>query len=109
MLFNSLAFLVFFPVVTLGYFLLPYRLRWAWLLAASCYFYTYFIPIYFLILACAIVVDYWAGLLIEESTGSRRKRWLVVNQQPARAASCDIQSHTEVNPGHGRIAVKLPK
>lgn len=79
MLFNSLAFLVFFPVVTLGYFMLPHRLRWAWLLAASCYFYAYFIPIYFLILAFTIVVDYWAGLLIEDATGSRRKRWLVVS------------------------------
>ena len=35
MLFNSLDFLIFFPLVTLAYFLLPHRVRWVWLLAAS--------------------------------------------------------------------------
>jgi hypothetical protein len=39
MLFNSLEFLVFFPIVTLGYFALPQRIRWFWLLSASCFFY----------------------------------------------------------------------
>ena len=51
MLFNSLAFLVFVPVVTLIFFLLPHRLRWAHLLAASCFFYAAFVPAYLLILA----------------------------------------------------------
>ena len=50
MLFNSSAFAIFFPVVTAGYFILPHRFRWAWLLAASCLFYMYFIPVYILIL-----------------------------------------------------------
>ena len=35
MLFNSLEFLVFFPLVTAAYFLCPHRFRWALLLAAS--------------------------------------------------------------------------
>jgi hypothetical protein len=34
MLFNSAAFLIFFPVVTTAYFLLPHRFRWLLLLAA---------------------------------------------------------------------------
>ena len=34
MVFNSLSFLVFFPVVTALYFLLPHRYRWMMLLAA---------------------------------------------------------------------------
>ncbi len=46
MLFNSFHFLVFFPVVTALYFALPHRMRWTLLLAASCYFYMAFIPIY---------------------------------------------------------------
>jgi len=79
MLFNSFAFALFFPLVTAGYFLLPHRWRWFWLLAASCYFYTYFIPIYFLILASTIVIDYFAGRLIEGSSGAQRKGWLIMS------------------------------
>ena len=39
MLFNSIDFLIFFPIVTLLYFTLPKRVRWVWLLIASYYFY----------------------------------------------------------------------
>src|SRR5437762_1645018 len=77
MLFNSLAFLVFFPVVTLIFFLLPHRLRWAHLLAASCFFYATFVPLYLLILAFTIAVDYTAGLLIERAARHRRKLFLL--------------------------------
>lgn len=76
MLFNSLQFYVFFPVVVLGYFLLPHRLRWLWLLAASGYFYMAFVPIYILILCFTILIDYVAGLFIEGAQGRRRKIYL---------------------------------
>ena len=76
MLFNSLSFVVFFPIVALLYFGLPQRFRWIHLLAASCVFYASFIPAYLLVLAFLIVVDYLAGLLIERSTGTTRKTWL---------------------------------
>ena len=39
MLFNSLNYLVFFPVVLLLYFVLPKKVRYLWLLGASYYFY----------------------------------------------------------------------
>ena len=77
MLFNSAAFLIFFPVVTIAYFLLPHRFRWMLLLAASCYFYMAFIPAYILILAVTITVDYFAGLGIEKFEG-RKKRWVLI-------------------------------
>ena len=32
MLFNSVDFLVFFPIVTLIYFLIPHKIRYLWLL-----------------------------------------------------------------------------
>lgn len=76
MLFNSFSFLVFFPIVAIGYYLLPQRFRWMWLLAASCYFYMAFIPAYILILAYLIVIDFAAGIFIERSQGKVRKRWL---------------------------------
>lgn len=77
MLFNSLQFLLFFVVVTILYFSLRWRLRWALLLAASCYFYMVFQPAYILILFLTIVIDYIAGLWIERTEGKTRK-WLLI-------------------------------
>ena len=79
MLFNSFTFLIFFPVVVTIYFVIPHRFRWAWLLAASCYFYMAFIPVYLLILLFTIAIDYAAGILIENAEGRRRKVWLIMS------------------------------
>jgi D-alanyl-lipoteichoic acid acyltransferase DltB (MBOAT superfamily) len=49
------------------------------LLAGSCYFYMAFVPIYILILAFTIVIDYFAGIYIENSAGKRRKWFLVMS------------------------------
>ncbi|HPH89891.1 MAG TPA: MBOAT family O-acyltransferase [Ferruginibacter sp.] len=77
MLFNSFHFVFFFLIVTGGYFSIPYTKRWMWLLAASCYFYMAFVPVYILILAFTIIIDYFAGIYIERSEGKRRKLFLV--------------------------------
>src|SRR6187402_1408442 len=79
MLFNSFTFLMFFPVVVAIYFVLPHRMRWAWLLAASCYFYMAFIPVYILILFFTIAVDYAAGILIEDAQGTKRRMFLIMS------------------------------
>src|SRR6516225_3410925 len=77
MVFDSLAFVYFFIVVTTLFFLTPHKLRWALLLAASCVFYMYFVPVFILILGFTIGVDYVAGLLIAKNSGRKRKAWLV--------------------------------
>ena len=77
MLFNSFLFFAFFAIVTLIYFLLPYNKRWILLLASSCYFYMVFVPVYILILGFTIVIDYFAGILIENAEGKRRKLFLL--------------------------------
>lgn len=74
MLFNSVEFLYFFIVVTTLFFLIPHKLRWFLLLAASCYFYMYFKPIYILILIFTIIIDYTAGILIENEQYKNKKR-----------------------------------
>ena len=79
MLFNSLAYLLFFPAVTLLYFLLPHRWRPVHLLLASCFFYAAFVPAYLLVLGFTILVDYAAGLLIAQSRGRRRAAWLALS------------------------------
>jgi alginate O-acetyltransferase complex protein AlgI len=79
MLFNSIEFLIFFPIVTVLYFLLPHKYRWAHLLLSSCIFYAAFVPKYLIILFLTIVVDYFAGILIESSHGKKRKWWLLAS------------------------------
>ncbi len=77
MLFNSFQFLIFFPIVTIAYFAIPHRYRWALILTASCYFYMAFIPKYIFILAVTITIDYIAGIGLEALKG-RRREWLLI-------------------------------
>ena len=74
MLFNSIPFVFFFAVVTTLYFLLPHRFRWFLLPAASCFFYMFFKPVYILILAFTIVIDYYAGILLEDTPDKKQKK-----------------------------------
>jgi alginate O-acetyltransferase complex protein AlgI len=76
MLFNSFEFLFFLPLVTVIYFLLTHKLRIYFLLAASCIFYCYFIPIYLLLLVFIILLDYFIAIKIEQST-SHKKQFLL--------------------------------
>ncbi|NOT36544.1 MAG: MBOAT family protein [Saprospiraceae bacterium] len=79
MLFNSISFLVFFPIVTLLYYLLAFRFRWILLLLASCIFYMFFIPEYILIIFVTIIIDYLAGIYIENAEGHKKKMYLIVS------------------------------
>ncbi len=81
MLFNSIEFLIFFPIVTLLFYLMPQKWRWLLLLAASCFFYMWFIPKYIFILLITILIDYSAGILIEKWKDdiSKKKAYLVVS------------------------------
>jgi alginate O-acetyltransferase complex protein AlgI len=73
MLFNSFHFFLFFPIVTFLYFVIPQKYKWIHLLAASCYFYMVFMPVFILILFFTIFIDYFAGIYIEKSVGQKRK------------------------------------
>jgi alginate O-acetyltransferase complex protein AlgI len=79
LLFNSLEFLFFFPIVTCLFFLIPHRFRWALLFVSSSIFYGFFIPEYLLILYAIILVDYYAGIKIYHSVGLAKRRWLQVS------------------------------
>lgn len=72
MVFNSFNFLVFFVVVVALYFSVPHRFRWALLLAASCFFYAFFIPAYIFIIWSTIVIDYFLGIGIEKQNGKEK-------------------------------------
>jgi alginate O-acetyltransferase complex protein AlgI len=79
MLFNSLHFLLFLPLVVGLYYLLPFKFRWLLIFAASCYFYMAFVPKYILILFLIILIDYFSALAIEKATGKKKLYWLVTS------------------------------
>ncbi len=77
MQFNSFSFIIFFPVVTTVYFLSLHKYRWLILLIASCVFYMAFIPYFIFVLFTTILIDYYAGIKIEETEGTKRKLYLI--------------------------------
>lgn len=80
MLFNSLHFLIFFPIVTTIYFILPHKYRWVLLLAASYYFYMVWRPIYALLIVGSTLVDYYASIWMEHSESElNRKLYLFLS------------------------------
>jgi alginate O-acetyltransferase complex protein AlgI len=80
MVFNSPQFLVFFLIVTIGFFRLKNQNARVWLLLlSSCYFYMTFVPVYILILFFTIAVDYLAGIYIHKSAGQKRKLLLIAS------------------------------
>ena len=65
MLFNSIDFLIFFPIVVLIYYVIPQRIRHIWLLVASYYFYMCWNAKYAILIIISTVVTYIAGILIQ--------------------------------------------
>lgn len=78
MLFNSIAFILFFPAVVVLYFLLPSRFRQLFLLVASYYFYMNWKPAYALLISFSTVVTYLAAILIENRP-ALKKRFLWIS------------------------------
>ncbi len=80
MLFNSLDFAFFFPLVVLFYFGIPQRFRWMLLLAASYYFYMCWKPEYAILLMLSTGISYGTGLLMGgTSVKARKKAYLLVS------------------------------
>ena len=77
MLFNSLAFLLFFPLVTIGYWVLPGRYRNAMLLVASYYFYMSWKPVYALLILFSTLTTWFCGIKMGADQ-RRNKRWLTL-------------------------------
>lgn len=71
-LFNSWQFLLFFPCVTLIYFIIPDKFKTYWLLASSWFFYMSWNPEYGLLLLTSTAVTYIGGLLISRLKASGR-------------------------------------
>jgi len=80
MLFNSIQFVIFLPIVVILYFILPHKYRVFFLLAASYYFYMCWKPEYIFLIMGSTIIDYFAGIQIEKSqTRKRKKRFLILS------------------------------
>lgn len=76
--FNSLEFLIFLPIVVAVYWILPHKIRWAWLLAASYYFYmSWNAWLVFLILGTT-VVSYVSGIVIDRTKSKALKKTFLI-------------------------------
>ncbi|PQV47705.1 D-alanyl-lipoteichoic acid acyltransferase DltB (MBOAT superfamily) [Jejuia pallidilutea] len=81
MIFNSLAFLIFFPIVFLLYWLIPkekYKIQNILLLVASYVFYGWWDWRFLSLIAFSTIIDYILGLKISTSV-SRKRTFLVLS------------------------------
>ena len=78
MRFNSIEFLIFFPVVVTAFFLLPHRVRWITLLSASYLFYISWRPKYIVVLLAVTAISYLAGLWLGKYQNSSRRRLVLI-------------------------------
>lgn len=65
MLFNSVSFLIYFPIVVLVCFIIPDRFKNIWLLIASYYFYMSWNAKYGLLILLSTVITYVCGIIID--------------------------------------------
>lgn len=82
MLFNSLEFFIFLPLVLLGYYLLPHRKQNAFLVLASCFFYASWDWRFLFPLLFSTTIDYLCAARMEDSLvrnepAAARKRFLL--------------------------------
>lgn len=80
MVFTSINFLIFFPLVVVLYYLTPFKYRWLNLLLASYFFYINIKPIYSLLIAGVTASTYIFTRLMDISQKDRvKKRYMVMN------------------------------
>lgn len=66
MSFISLSYLLFFPIISLIYFLLPHKFRWILLLGGSYFFYMCWNIKYALLMLLSTIITYGSGILIKK-------------------------------------------
>ena len=77
MLFNSLTFAIFLPLVFIIYWCLPHKYRWLLLLGASYYFYMSWNVKYIFLILFTTAVSYGAGILLEKEKRMHYRKAIV--------------------------------
>lgn len=78
MLFNSIEFLVFFPIVISLFFLFPHKLRWILLLIASYYFYMCWQANFIVLIVISTIIDYLMAQLISRTKNKIKKKFFLL-------------------------------
>lgn len=74
MIFNSVHFLIFFPIVVCLYFVIPQKVRYIWLLVCSYYFYMSWNVKYVILIAASTLITWAGGLLIERAAQQKVRK-----------------------------------
>ena len=79
MLFNSFQYWIFFLIVAVLFYSMPFRAGKVLLLCASYMFYMWWDPRFIVLILTSTVVDYFLGILLEVASGRRKKLLLAVS------------------------------
>jgi len=80
MLFNTIDFAIFLPVVVICYYLIPHKYRWILLLSASYFFYMSWRVEYVGLIILSTLVDYISGIRMAKLPDRRsRLPWLILS------------------------------
>ncbi|MDP4231665.1 MAG: MBOAT family O-acyltransferase [Bacteroidota bacterium] len=80
MIFNSLAFAIFLPVVLALYYVLPFKGQNRMLLVASLFFYAWWDWRFLGLLALTILIDFYASHAVYRAkTHKEKKRWMLIS------------------------------
>ena len=90
MVFNSIKYLIFFPIVLLFFYIVPKRLKNAWLLLASYVFYALWNVKYCALLFICTLITYAAGIAISAFRAGR---------------AADASGHKKENLGTDKLAL----
>ncbi len=74
MLFNSIDYVFFLPLLIIGYYLLPQKYRWALLLAGSYYFYASWKLEYIILIIFSTLIDFFCGRMMEKYSAKIKRR-----------------------------------
>ncbi|MCX6235539.1 MAG: MBOAT family protein [Bacteroidetes bacterium] len=74
MLFNSIEYLIFFPVVVALYYIISHKWRWLFLLIASYYFYMCWKAEYIVLIIATTLVVYYTGILMGRGNARSKER-----------------------------------
>ncbi len=79
MLFNSFQYWIFFLIVAVLFYSIPFRAGKVLLLCASYVFYMWWDPRFIVLILTSTVVDYFLGIWLEVATGRRKKLLLALS------------------------------
>ena len=78
MIFNSIIYLLFLAIVAIVYYIFPGKLKWLLLLLASIGYYLSFIPIFLLLLAVIVFVNYFMAIWLANANDGRSSLLIVL-------------------------------